>query len=90
MLSAKWPKEGPFGWACLRDGFYGGVVPDAPNGDWSNFAFVDWQELVASLGVHEEDPPLGVHPLEAAQIAGGKLLRCTCCCRVAPRAGRSA
>ena len=50
MLSAKWPKEGPFGWARLRDGFYGGVVPDAPNGDWANFVFVDWQELVASLG----------------------------------------
>ena len=50
MLSGKWPKEGPFGWARLCDGFYGGVIPDAPNGDWSNYVFVDWQELVASLG----------------------------------------
>ena len=49
-LSGKWPKDGQFGWARLRDGIYGGVIPDAPNGDWSTFVFVDWQELIASLG----------------------------------------
>ena len=50
MLSHKWPQEGPFGWERLRGGYYGGIVPDAPNGDWVEYTFVDWQELVAGLG----------------------------------------
>ena len=44
----KYLADGTFGWKRLTNGFYGNIVPGTP--DWKNYVFVEWSELVASLG----------------------------------------
>ena len=56
--SGRWPADGTFGWKRLTDGFHGNILPDTQKGpdgtiipiDWTNYVFVEWSELVASLG----------------------------------------